>query len=64
MKKQYICPSVCVIEIDAMTLLAGSDTQHDIAGGLPGVQENDSNAETGGSCAKDDLHNIWGDDEW
>ena len=48
-----------------MTLLAGSDgTIHNTDKDVPNVKEDDLDAEPGGSCAKDDLYNIWGDNEW
>lgn len=64
MKKQYICPSVCVIEIDAMTLLAGSGgTDHTTEQG-PGTGGDDGGAEDGGSCSKEYEGSLWDDSDW
>lgn len=64
MKKQYICPSVCVIEIDAMTLLAGSgETEYTSESG-PGMGDNEDGVEVGGSCSKEYEGTLWDDSDW
>lgn len=64
MKKLYVRPCVYVVEVEVMTLLAGSgDTEHVTESG-PGTGGNESEADDGGNLSKDDLYNIWGDNEW
>lgn len=60
MKKLYVRPCMYVVEVETMTLLAGSDgTIHNTDKDVPNVKEDDLDAEPGGNCAKDDLYNIW-----